>query len=80
VHLSSIAVMSSHDSGENAHANHEGAIWVVPFLVSNNQVRRELEDEAGLHFSKEKPDHLRFCKVSEDNGAEHFTCAGSVLK
>lgn len=80
VHLSSIAVVSGHDSGENAHADHKRAVGILPLFVSNNQVGSELEDEAGLHFSEEKPDHLLFCKVSEDNRAEHFTCAGGVLK
>ena len=78
--MSSIAVVSGHDSSENAHADHKRAVGIRPLFVSNNQVCRELEDEAGLHLSQEKPDHLLFCKVSEDNRAEHFTCAGGVLK
>ena len=39
--------MSGHDSGENAHADHKGAVGILPFFVANNKVGTELEDEAG---------------------------------
>ena len=80
VHLSSWAVMSGHDSSENAHANHKGAVGILPFFVANNKVGTELKDEASLHFSEEEANNLRFSKVSEYNGAEDFTCARGVLK
>ena len=72
--------MSGHDSSENAHANHKSSIGIFPFFVANNKIGSELEDEAGLHLGKEEANNLRFCKVSEYNGAEDFTCARGVLK
>lgn len=80
VHLSSSAMMSSHDSGENAHSDHEGSVGVVPFLVSDDQVSSELEDEGGLHLSNKKSNDLGFCQVSENDSSEDFTLSSGILK
>ena len=80
VHLSSSAVMSSHDSGEDAHADHEGSVGVIPFLVSDDQVSGELEDEGSLHLSNKKSNDLGFCQVSENDGSKDFALTSGILK
>ena len=50
VHGSGTGQVTGHDTGEDAHADHQGGDGDVPLLVADDHICRQAQNEGNLHF------------------------------